>query len=86
MKQNQVVLTSVLNRLMSRYKQRVPDVAAIVTAMTDENIINTADEIENDHIAFRSMGVPHLGIQTPEKIFLRFGYEKRDFYFSRKKN
>src|SRR5690606_6993150 len=37
-------------------------------------------EIENDHIAFRSMGVPHLGIASMEKIFLHHGYERRDFY------
>ena len=37
--------------------------------------------IENDHIAFRTMGVPHLGIASFEKIFLHYGYQKRDPYF-----
>src|SRR3954447_22270453 len=49
--------------------------------MITEGVINNDAEIENDHIAFRTMGVPHLGIQSLEKIFLHYGYEKRDHYF-----
>jgi hypothetical protein len=73
-------LDNVLSGLMSRYQQRVPDVLAIINAMIKENIIHEPAEIENDHIAFRTMGVPHLGIQSLEKIFLHYGYEKRDYY------
>jgi len=73
-------LDNVLSGLMSRYQQRVPDVLAIINAMIKENIIQQAADIENDHIAFRTMGVPHLGIQSLEKIFLHYGYEKRDYY------
>jgi hypothetical protein len=65
---------------MTRYKERVPDVSAIIDAMIKENIIQQAADIENDHIAFRTMGVPHLGIRSLEKIFLHYGYEKRDYY------
>lgn len=71
----------VLNGLMRRYKERVPDVQAIINAMIKENIIRDAGEIENDHIAFRTMGVPKLGIQSLEKVFLHYGYEKRDYYY-----
>jgi hypothetical protein len=74
------ILEQVLHGLMHRYKERVPDVAAILQAMVEENIIEQADEIENDHIAFRTLGVPHLGIQSLEKLFLHYGYEKRDYY------
>ncbi|OQP44643.1 DUF1338 domain-containing protein [Niastella yeongjuensis] len=74
------ILDKVLNGLMSRYKQRVPDVSAIIDAMIKENIIQQPDNIENDHIAFRTMGVPQLGVQSLEKIFLQYGYVKRDFY------
>lgn len=81
MEQIKATLNDVLQGLMDLYKKRVPDVSAIITAMIDEKIIYNADEIENDHIAFRTMGVPHLGIQSLEKIFLHYGYEKRDFYF-----
>jgi Domain of unknown function (DUF1338) len=81
MEQIKITLNDVLQGLMNRYKERVPDVANIITAMIDEKIIEDADDIENDHIAFRTMGVPHLGIPSLEKIFLKYGYEKRDFYF-----
>lgn len=74
-------LENVLNGLMRRYQQRVPDVQAIINAMIKEQIISSADEIENDHIAFRTMGVPKLGIQSLEKIFLHYGYQKRDYYY-----
>ena len=67
------ILENVLSGLMSRYQQRVPDVTAIINAMIQANIIQHADDIENDHIAFRTMGVPHLGIQSLEKIFLYYG-------------
>jgi len=65
---------------MTRYRERVPDVSAIIDAMIKENIIQQPSDIENDHIAFRTMGVPQLGIQSLEKIFLHYGYQKRDFY------
>lgn len=71
----------VLNGLMRRYKERVPDVKGILHAMKEEGLIGSDDEIENDHIAFRTMGVPHLGIGSLEKLFLHYGYEKRDYYF-----
>jgi hypothetical protein len=81
-----IILENVLNGLMTRYKERVPDVAAIINAMIKENIIQKAEDIENDHIAFRTMGVPNLGIQSLEKIFLHYGYQKRDaYYFPEKK-
>jgi len=75
------VLDNVLAGLMNRYKKRVPDVGAIINAMIKEGVIQSDAEIENDHIAFRTMGVPFLGIQSLEKIFLHYGYEKRDHYF-----
>jgi hypothetical protein len=76
-----IILDKVLQGLMIRYKERVPDVAAIINAMIKEGVIKNAAEIENDHIAFRTIGVPHLGIQSLEKIFLHYGYEKKDHYF-----
>jgi len=76
-----VALDKVLEGLMTRYKERVPDVAAIINAMIKQGVIKNGDEIENDHIAFRTIGVPFLGIQSLEKIFLHYGYEKKDYYF-----
>lgn len=86
MENKTATLTYVLDGLMRRYHERVPDVEKVTSSMIAEGIIVHADEIENDHIAFRTMGVPQLGIQSFEKIFLHLGYEKRDyFYFEGKK-
>ncbi|MCF2496022.1 DUF1338 domain-containing protein [Dyadobacter chenhuakuii] len=74
-------LDIVLNGLMRRYKERVPDVGVILNAMVADGVVLSADNIENDHIAFRTMGVANLGVQSFEKIFLHYGYEKRDHYF-----
>jgi len=79
--QNTTNLDIVLNGLMRRYKERVPDVKKILDAMVSEKLIDAQNDIENDHIAFRTMGVPQLGISSFEKIFLAYGYEKRDHYF-----
>ncbi|ASZ13576.1 DUF1338 domain-containing protein [Chitinophaga pendula] len=79
-------LDQVLHGLMRRYQERVPDVTAITNAMIHKGIIAEAADIENDHIAFRTMGVPHLGIRSLEKIFLHYGYTKKEHYhFNAKK-
>jgi hypothetical protein len=81
MENNQIeTLEYVLDGLMRRYSERVPDVNKVTDAMITEGIISDRIDIENDHIAFRTMGVPQLGMQSFEKIFLHFGYEKRDFF------
>lgn len=86
MKNTQSPLNTVLNGLMRRYSERVPDVQRVVDAMLDAGIIQSADAIENDHIAFRTMGVPNLGLASFRKIFSHYGYEKRDEYnFTEKK-
>lgn len=74
------ILKQMLNGLMRRYQERVPDVQAILNAMISEEIITRPEDIENDHIAFRTLGVANLGIKSIEKIFLHLGYEKRDSY------
>jgi len=80
------LLDWVLEGLMSRYSTRVPDVSKVLSGMLSHGVIDDVSEIENDHIAFRTMGVPNLGIQSLEKIFLALGYRKEDFYrFEKKK-
>jgi hypothetical protein len=74
------VLNGVLGGLMRRYRERVPDVEAIIQTMVKEGLIGAPEDIENDHIAFRTMGVPQLGVASLEKIFLHLGYERRDPY------
>ena len=83
---NSHMLDWVLEGLMSRYRTRVPDVSKVLAGMITHGVISDIAEIENDHIAFRTMGVPYLGIQSLEKIFLALGYRKEDFYrFEKKK-
>ncbi|NIG56334.1 DUF1338 domain-containing protein [Chitinophaga sp. Cy-1792] len=80
------MLSEILQGLMGRYMERVPDVAGVIDAMIREGLIQSAGDIENDHIAFRTMGVPQLGVQSLEKIFLHYGYQKKDhFHFAGKK-
>ncbi len=79
-------LEQVLDGLMSRYENLVPDVKKITQALTDRKVISGQKDIENDHIAFRTMGVKYLGIASFEKIFLHLGYTSRDdYYFKHKK-
>lgn len=79
-------LEAVLDGLMREYRANVPDVGAILAAMVREGLIARESDVENDHIAFRTMGVPHLGIASLEKVFLHYGYERRDRYdFAEKK-
>lgn len=80
-----MTLDHMLKGLMSRYQERVPDVKAILDAMVAEGVIRDAEEIENDHIAFRSLGIPFLGIASLEKVFLHLGYTKRDYYYFQEK-
>ncbi|MBV8251056.1 MAG: DUF1338 domain-containing protein [Chitinophaga sp.] len=78
-------LELILDGLMRRYKERVPDVNRVISAMIVEGLIKEEQEIENDHIAFRTIGVPHLGIQSLEKIFIHHGYTKKDYYYFEEK-
>ena len=74
-------LDTILNALFIPYMERVPDVQKISKAMISHGIIKDESEIVNDHIAFRTLGIPHLGIASFEKIFLHYGYQKRDYYY-----
>ncbi|RRR68884.1 MAG: DUF1338 domain-containing protein [Candidatus Viridilinea halotolerans] len=79
-------LDTVLAGLMRRYQERVPDVGRITAAMVANGLIRGPEAIENDHIAFRTLGVPQLGIASLERIFLHYGYTRRDRYsFAAKK-
>lgn len=78
-------LDNILRSLFEPYKERVPDVKKITQSMITKGLIKDDSEIVNDHIAFRTLGVPHLGIASIEKIFLHYGYKKRAPYFFDKK-
>ncbi|MEP2280097.1 DUF1338 domain-containing protein [Maribacter sp.] len=79
-------LDKVLTALFLPYKKSVTDVEKITKAMIGANMIANENEIVNDHIAFRTLGIPNLGIASFEKIFLHYGYTKMDSYhFAAKK-
>lgn len=74
-------LDQLMTLLFEPYKKSVADVQKVSNALLNSGIITSEDEIVNDHIAFRTLGVPFLGIASLEKIFLHYGYEKHDYYF-----
>lgn len=79
-------LDIILNALFSKYQENVKDVKKITQALINRGVIQGQSDIVNDHIAFRTLGVKYLGIQSLEKIFLQQGYEKKDrYHFESKK-
>ena len=66
------VLEEVLQGLMDRYTQRVSDVGRVIEILRQHQLVDSLASVENDHIAFRTMGVPHLGIASLEKVFLHY--------------
>ena len=78
-------LDKIFAALFKPYAERVPDVKRITAAMVEQGMVSDQSDIINDHVAFRTLGVPHLGLQSFEKIFLHHGYERRDHYFFEKK-
>jgi len=73
-------LPAVLDGLMRRYQEHVPDVGGIVAAMVRTGLIASPSDIENDNIASRTLGVTPLGIASLERLFLHYGYQRRDRY------
>lgn len=78
-------LDIIFEALFIPYKTRVADVKKITQAMIKNGMINSEQDIINDHIAFRSLGVSNLGMASLEKIFLHYGYTKKDHYFFEQK-
>ena len=73
-------LDTILNGLFKTYFERVPDVKKITNAMIKKGWVSSQEDIINDHVAFRTLGVKNLGIASFEKIFLAHGYQKKEFY------
>lgn len=83
---NKAKFETILAGLIQRYQDRVQAVGKILIAMKAHQMIDQIHDIENDHIAFRTLGLPFLGIQSLEKIFLHYGYQKKDkYHFTQKK-
>lgn len=73
-------LDTILNGLFEPYALRVPDVNNITSGMITKGLIKGQSDIINDHIAFRTLGVPNLGIASLERIFLHYGYTRQVFF------
>ncbi len=78
-------LEFILDGLMQRYQDRVPAVKRLFQALLKEGIVLKNADVQNDHIAFRTMGVKHLGIASMEKIFLHYGYQKKEYFLFEEK-
>ncbi len=78
-------LEFILDGLMQRYQDRVPAVERLFQALLKEGIVLKNADVQNDHIAFRTMGVKHLGIASMEKIFLHYGYQKKEYFLFEEK-
>lgn len=79
-------LDIILNALFNKYQENVTDVKKITDTLIMQGIIKSQSDIVNDHIAFRTLGIEHLGIRSLEKIFLNQGYIKKDrYHFESKK-
>tara|TARA_A100001015_G_scaffold226143_1_gene255383 strand:+ start:456 stop:1361 length:906 start_codon:yes stop_codon:yes gene_type:complete len=74
------IMTEILDNLFKVYESRVPNVRKITQAMINEGFVTNQQDIINDHIAFRTMGVNNLGIESFEKIFLAHGYSRMNYY------
>jgi len=79
--EQQTPLNTCLNILFDRYQEKVPAVRKITDALVSQGVVASQHDIVNDHIAFRTLRVRNLGIQSFEKIFLHHGYQKRDYYY-----
>ena len=73
-------LNIVLNDLFEHYRQHVADVDKITKALFENAVVQSQADIVNDHIAFRTLGVPNLGIASFEKIFFALGYTRKDYF------
>ena len=61
-------------------KRTGADIAWIFDLEGEDGFRKREEDIINDHVAFRTLGLDHLGIASFEKIFLHHGYEKKEFY------
>ncbi len=73
-------LDIIMNGLFEAYRANVADVTRVTSELVARGVVRDQSGIVNDHIAFRTLGVPHLGVDSLEKIFLRHGYSKKDAY------
>ncbi len=74
-------LENLFNRIWKQYTELNPD-AFRIHSLLEEN----GEVVENDHIAYRTLNHPDMGIEKLAKIFKAYGYEpKGEYHFEAKK-
>ncbi|GIL53430.1 hypothetical protein Vafri_9032 [Volvox africanus] len=66
-----------LHQILERYAERTPGLRTVVEGvMRPSYEAGTAGELGHDHFAFRTFGVPGLGIASLERILVPLGYRR----------
>ena len=77
------VLTSFISDVLSLYWDRSPTAVRVLSLI--QGLETSSAPIYFDHFAFRTLGVPGMGISSIAKFFTDFGYQARDeLYFPEK--
>lgn len=72
------VLKASLDTILSSYYERTPSAAQVIQKVYKEGY--GEDQVFHDHFAFRTFGVPGLGIEPLGAALEAFGYTLRDYY------
>jgi hypothetical protein len=75
---NFTTLEAYIRYELHAYRERVPTLTRVLAALHEERVIEREEEFPLDSIAFRTFGLPHLGIERMERIFLSFEYQRCD--------
>ncbi len=75
------LIETIFAGLMKNYLDKVEYARRVLTKLE-----SLGESFQNDHVAFRTFGLPRIGIDSLEKVFLAIGYTKQDYmYFEAKK-
>ncbi|GAC1549457.1 MAG: DUF1338 domain-containing protein [Vulcanimicrobiaceae bacterium] len=72
------VIATVLERAERRYRAATPSVEALRRTLLAAGALEPPGDFANDHVAFRTFGVPGLGIASLDRALRASGYERRD--------
>ncbi len=80
------IFEAVLERATRRYRDATPTLDALRATLVACGALPPTGVFDNDHVAFRTFGVPGLGIAAIERLVRTSGYERRDdFRFEAKR-
>lgn len=64
--------------LIKDFRSRVLDLDLIVDGLKKRQVIHSFDDLQVDHVAFRTLGLPFVGAHSLEAVILKLGYTKRE--------